>query len=44
LGGDELSQTWNHVNWNMVTTPKRFDDLDIREDRLTNLALLDKLV
>jgi len=28
----------------MVTTPKRFDDLDIREDRLTNLALLDKLV
>jgi hypothetical protein len=43
-GGDGLSRTWNHVNWNMVTTPKRFGGLGIREARLTNLALLGKLV
>ena len=39
-GGDGLSRTWNHVNWNIVTTPKRFGGLGIREGRLTNLALL----
>jgi hypothetical protein len=43
-GGDGLSRTWNHVNWNMVTTPKRFNGLGIREARLTNLALFGKLV
>jgi len=43
-GGDGLSRTWNHVNWNMVTIPKRFGCLGIREDILTNLALLGKLV
>jgi len=43
-GGDGHSQTWNHVNWNMVTTPKRFGGLGICEVRLTNLALLGELV
>ena len=43
-GGDRLSRTWNHVNWNTVTTLKCFGGLGIREVRLTNLALLGKLV
>ena len=43
-GGDGISRTWNHVNWNMVTTLKRFGGLGIREVRLTNLAMLGKLV
>ena len=43
-GGNGLSRTWNYVHWNMVTTPKRFGGLGIREARLTNLALLGKLV
>lgn len=43
-GGDGLSRTWNHVNWHIVTTPKRYGGLGIRDARLTNYALLGKLV
>ena len=42
MGGDGLSRTQNHVNWNMVTTLKRFNGLGIREARLTNLPLFGK--
>lgn len=43
-GGDGLSRTWNHVNWEFVTSPKRYEGLGIRDARIANISLHGKLI
>jgi hypothetical protein len=38
------SQKWNIVKWSIVTSPKKFGGLSIKEARLSDFALLGKLV
>lgn len=43
-GKGDQRRGWHLVNWETLTTPKNFGGLGIRDTRLTNLALLGKLV
>jgi len=43
-GNDDVSRTWNHVNWHIVTTLIRYRGLGIREARIINDSLLGKLL
>lgn len=38
------SQIYNHVNWNKVTAPKHYGGLGISEAKLSNVAMLGKLL
>lgn len=43
-GKGEQQRGWHLINWEVLTTPKNLRGLGIRDTRLTNLALLGKLV
>jgi len=43
-GGTGSNRKWNRVKWSAVTSPKKSGGLTIRETRLSNIALLGKLV
>jgi len=43
-GGNGVTRKWNMVKWTIVTSPRKFGVLAIRDARNTNLALLGKLV
>lgn len=41
---DGSSRGWSLVNWKMMILPKKFGGMGIRDTRLTNLALVGKLI
>ena len=43
-GGNGVERKWNLVKWATVTSPKKYGGLAIREARLSNIALLGKLI
>lgn len=43
-GRDGSHRSWNLVNWETLTSPKKYGGLDIRDTRITNVALLGKLI
>lgn len=43
-GKDGNTKVWSIVNREIVTTPKKYGGLGIRDSRTTNMALLGKLV
>lgn len=43
-GSDGNRRSWYLVNWDTITSPRRYGGQGIRDMKLTNLALLGKLV
>lgn len=43
-GRGDQQRGWNLVSWQVVTTPRNLGGLGVRDTRLSNLALLGKLV
>ena len=42
-GNEDEGRSWNLVSWRMITKPKKFGGLGVREAQLINISLLGKL-